>query len=72
MASAPAELLIDLSHVDFIDSTGLGAVVDVAHRCSGRVAVIAPRGSAAAVLLQLTGLGQVLDVFESRQTAVAD
>jgi anti-sigma B factor antagonist len=66
-------LLVDLSEVTFIDSTGLGALVQ-AHRRLGRqgraMAVVAPKGSAAAVLLDLSGLRGHMAVFESRQAAL--
>jgi len=65
-------LIVDLSDVDFIDSSGLGAVLEIHERLRREqrsVAVIAPRGTAAAVLLSLTGLRRRLAVFESRSAA---
>jgi anti-sigma B factor antagonist len=70
---AGAGLVIDLSHVEFIDSTGLGAVLEARERARTerlRFAVVAPRGTAAAVLLTLSGLRSRLPVFESRGAAV--
>lgn len=69
LATEPDEVVVDLTNVTFIDSTGLGTIVDASHRCrrnGGRMAVVAPHGSAAAVVLQLTGLGSVLDIIEQR------
>jgi hypothetical protein len=36
------------------------------------MAVVAPQGSAAAVLLNLSGLGRRLPVYPSRQAALTD
>jgi anti-sigma B factor antagonist len=69
-----AQLVIDLSEVTFVDSTGLGAIVQTHRRLSrqGRVmAIVAPKGSAAAVLLDLSGLRGRLPTFETRAEALA-
>ena len=66
-------LVVDLSEVAFIDSTGLGAILEVneqLRRERRRLAVVAPRGTAAAVLLTLAGLRQTLAVFDSRRAAL--
>jgi anti-anti-sigma factor len=67
-------LIIDLSAVTLLDSTALGAIVEAQRRVNreGRkFSVIAPHGSAAAVLLELTGLRSRLSVFPSRDAALA-
>jgi anti-sigma B factor antagonist len=67
-------LIIDLSAVTLLDSTALGAIVEAQRRVTrqGRkFSVIAPHGSAAAVLLELTGLRSHLSVFHSRDAALA-
>jgi|1186.fasta_scaffold268445_2 anti-anti-sigma factor len=67
-------LVVDLSQTAFIDSTGLGAVVQAWKRIArqGRtMAIVAPRGSAAAVLLEMSGLARQLPVFETREAALA-
>ena len=72
-AQDEGELLIDLSDVSFVDSTGLGAILLAHRRLSqqGRtMAVVAPQGSAAAVLLNLSGLGRRLPVYASRDAAL--
>jgi anti-sigma B factor antagonist len=71
---ATAELVIDLSYVSFIDSSGLAAVIEAHESLAGdgrELAVIAPRGTAASQILTLTGLRQRLSVFESRSAALA-
>lgn len=67
-------LVIDLSEVSFIDSSGLGALLDAQNRLrrdKRQLAVVAPSGTAAAVLLELAGLRGRLSIFETRESAVA-
>jgi anti-sigma B factor antagonist len=67
-------LVIDLSEVSFIDSSGLGAVIEAHDRLRRKnrpVAVVAPRGTAAALVLTLTQLRRRLPVYESRREALA-
>lgn len=67
-------LVIDLSDVSFIDSSGLGALVDIHNRLRRdrrQLVVVAPSGSVAAVLLELAGLRGRLSVFETRANALA-
>jgi anti-sigma B factor antagonist len=67
-------LIIDLSAVTLLDSTALGAIVEAQRRVTrqGRkFSVVAPHGSVAAVLLELTGLRSHLSVFPSRDAALA-
>jgi anti-sigma B factor antagonist len=66
-------LIIDLSAVTLLDSTALGAIVEAQHRITRqgrRLSVVAPHGSTAAVLLELTGLRSHLSVFGSRDAAL--
>lgn len=68
-------LVIDLSEVGFIDSTALAAILEVNERLrreQRRLAIVAPRGTAAAVLLTLSGLRSALAVYDSRGTALRD
>lgn len=67
-------LILDLSAVTLVDSTALGAIAQVQHRFNGRgrrVSVVAPPGSAAAVLLELTGLRSRFSLFGSRDAVSA-
>lgn len=68
-------LVIDLSEVGFIDSTALAAIIEVneqLRRERRRLAIVAPRGTAAAVLLTLSGLRSALAVYDSRSAALRD
>jgi anti-sigma B factor antagonist len=65
-------LIVDLSDVAFIDSSGLSVILEVdeqLHRQRRSLAVVAPRGTAAAMLLTLAGLRRRLNVFDSRAAA---
>lgn len=73
VVEAPGGLVVDLSEVSFIDSSGLGAVVEAHHRLRRQrrpLAVVAPQGTAAAVLLDLSGFDRAIPVFESRDAAL--
>jgi anti-anti-sigma factor len=71
--SGAGPVVVDLSGVRFIDSSGLGAIVE-AHARLRRdrrpLSVVAPQGTAAAVLLDLAGLRSRLPIFETRQAAL--
>ena len=68
-------VVVDLSEVSFIDSSGLGALVELHSRLARdnrRLAVVAPGGTAAAVLLNLAGLRSRLPVVETRPEQLPD
>ena len=70
---ADGRLVVDLAEVSFIDSSGLGALLELYNRLrrSGRrLAVVAPGGSAPAVLLDLAGLRGRLPISETRGAAL--
>jgi anti-anti-sigma factor len=71
---AAVMIVVDLSSVSFIDSSGLGALADLHNRAwreNRRLAVVAPGGTAAAVLLNLSGLQARIPIFPTRQAALA-
>jgi anti-sigma B factor antagonist len=72
--AASVQLIVDLSRVTFIDSSGLGAILQAHQRLQRRgrdVKVVAPNGSAAAVLIDLAGLRSSLAVCGSLPAAMA-
>ena len=65
-------VVVDLSDVAFIDSTGLRVLLDLNRRLregERDLAVVAPRGTMAAEVLTLTGLRRTIRVHESRWSA---
>jgi anti-anti-sigma factor len=67
-------VVMDLSSVTFIDSTSLATILQAHQRLErqGRtLSLVVPDGSAAAVVLDLSGLRSRFSVFSSRQAAVA-
>lgn len=65
-------LVVNLSDVRFIDSTGLGVLVGVWHRaraCQRCLALAAPSRQARAIL-ETTGLTRVLPVYDTQAQAV--
>jgi anti-anti-sigma factor len=71
--SGTRRVVADLSEVTFIDTTMLNALV-VGHRRmtrdQGEFAVVCD-GARVQRILDITGLGQILDVFRSREDALA-
>lgn len=68
-------VVVDLSEVGFIDSTALAAIIHAnreLRREQRELAIVAPRGTAAAVLLTLSGLRSALAVYDSRSAALRD
>jgi anti-sigma B factor antagonist len=65
-------IVVDLADVSFIDSLSLSALVGARRKLgdSGRLAVVAAH-EYVRLILQATGLEQVLDVFATREEAVA-
>jgi len=68
-------VIVDLSEVEFIDSTVLRGLVyghDVAvNHEQHTIAVVAPKDGVARGLLDMTGLSKLLVVFESQGEALA-
>lgn len=73
MDDGAAHLIVDFSHLVFIDSAGLGVLVAAVRR-AGRQAVdlvvVCPPGDVARVFF-ITGLVRALTVYETREEALA-
>lgn len=70
---AKGGLVVDLTEVSFIDSSGLSAIVELQNhlrRSEQQLAVVVPDGTAVAVALNLSGLRERLPTFETRQAAL--
>ncbi|WP_039778291.1 STAS domain-containing protein [Nocardia cerradoensis] len=65
----PEQLIVDLSAVEFFDSSGMNVLVR-ALRQAGRVLVVAPRPVRRVV--EVTGLSTVFTLFDDIDAAVAD
>lgn len=68
------EIVVDLSHLEFLDSTGLGALIG-AHRRSterGGSLRLVVRPGAISRLLNITGLIRVFAVYHDLEAALAD
>ncbi|WP_028263350.1 STAS domain-containing protein [Atopobium fossor] len=64
LESKPAQIIVDLSEVSYIDSTGIGVLVGVAHKAAeqnGILSVIHPQKNVARVL-SLLGVDSELNV----------
>jgi anti-sigma B factor antagonist len=71
---AAADVILDLSAVSFIDSSALGVIVQADQRLGrqGRgLAVVAPEGSAAAELVEITHVDRSLRVAATKDEAIA-
>ncbi|MBF2097579.1 MAG: STAS domain-containing protein [Gloeomargaritaceae cyanobacterium C42_A2020_066] len=69
VAGRPCHLGIDLGTVEFVDSSGLGALVACVKQVQGlggKASVIAPR-PLVLQLLEVSGLARVLTVYGSRR-----
>jgi anti-anti-sigma factor len=70
--SASQPLLIDLSHIDFIDSSGLGALVQLAKQCNGDGQRFLVVGNARVVqTVKLVRLEEFLHLQPDLDTALA-
>jgi anti-sigma B factor antagonist len=70
----PARVALDLAHLQFIDSTGLGVLVGAlrhARTADGELRLAEPTPAVARVL-SVTGLDRVFSVFPTMDEAVAD
>lgn len=68
------DLIVDLTHLEFIDSTGLGALIGAHRRAlehGGEVRLVVGEGPIAR-LLNITGLIRVFGVFHSLEDALSN
>ncbi|MGH9116922.1 MAG: STAS domain-containing protein [Acidimicrobiales bacterium] len=73
VAEGETRLVVDLEGVDFIDSTGLGALVGALKRVrthGGELAIVCTRSRLLKVF-EITGLGRVFEVHDTVDAAVA-
>lgn len=70
---APADVVVDLTHVGFIDSTGLGELVGARKALARHDATLHLAVTSGRILrlLSLTGLDEMLPVHRSRDEALA-
>lgn len=73
IGTGDGSILIDLSRCDFIDSTGISLLVEAQRKIDGlearRLVVCCP-GAEVRRLLDLTGVGALLGVFDGRDKAL--
>ena len=67
-------IVLDLTDVSFIDSVAMAAIIHVRTRLgdSGRLAVVIPSGSYTRLVLEIAGLPRCLELFETREEALAE
>lgn len=73
-ADGKHELIVDLTGLEFLDSTGLGALIGAQRRAleqGGNVRLVINEGPIAR-LLNITGLVRVFSVYHSLEAALAD
>jgi anti-sigma B factor antagonist len=69
-----SRIAVDLSGVDFMDSSGLGALIaglKTARQAGGDLRIAAP-GEQVRLVLQLTNMERVLAPYETTEEALAD
>jgi anti-sigma B factor antagonist len=72
IASGNTKIVLDLSKVEFIDSSGLGAIVSSLKRMGGRgELVVCGLQETTMTLFKLTRMDRVFQVFDSEQQAVS-
>lgn len=72
IALGHAKIVLDLSKVEFIDSSGLGAIVSSLKRMGGRgELVVCGLQETTMTLFKLTRMDRVFQIFDSEQQAVS-
>jgi anti-anti-sigma factor len=71
--SGVRRLIVDLSHVTFVDSVSVAAIVKAHNRLGdgGRLAVVLAQDSYAMLIFEVGGMGSVLELTHSREEALA-
>ena len=73
VGSGATRVVLDLSAVGFIDSSGLSGIIELFHRLKlsgGRLGVICPDGGPRRIF-ERTGVGALLGISRTRDEAVA-
>lgn len=73
LVGGATQLIVNLEHVSYIDSAGLGAMVEaftVARNRSVKLKLLKPT-ERTRYLLEITGLAKVVDIFDSEAAALA-
>src|SRR5207248_10969042 len=74
LSEGKPHLIVDLEGVDFLDSSGLGALVaglKLARSRSGELRIVCDRQRSVRKVLEVTGLERVLERFDSVEAAAA-
>ena len=74
LSEGKPQLIVDLEGVDFLDSSGLGALVaglKLARSRSGELRIVCDRQRSVRKVLEVTGLERVLDRFDTVDAATA-
>lgn len=69
---SPRDLLVDISRVDFIDSSGLSALLTASaelRRHQGRLALVHAPGNYPSIL-RFKGIERLIEVYDSRDAAL--
>jgi anti-sigma B factor antagonist len=70
-AGAPQRVVLDLSHVSFIDSSGLGAIVATMKQMEGRSLELAGLTPAVDKVFRLTRIDSIFTIHPCAQAAIA-
>jgi anti-sigma B factor antagonist len=74
LSEGTPQLVVDLEGVDFLDSSGLGALVaglKLARSRSGELRIVCDRQRSVRKVLEVTGLERVLDRYDTVDAAIA-
>jgi len=74
LSEGKPHLIVDLEGVDFLDSSGLGALVaglKLARSRSGELRIVCDRQRSVRKVLEVTGLERVLDRYDTVEAASA-